>query len=306
MDYEMFLEQMKEELQHRFPEMNVEIRTVDKLQGESYRGITITPEGSSAGATLNLQKYYRQLQDGRPMTEVIRDIRDLAEDAVRQIPQVDTRQLADYEQMKDTLIMQAVPTEQNKALLAAIPHREIEDISIVYRFRLDHGDRGDATILVTNQMLQRYGITAEQLMKDAEISAPRQNPVSIRSMAEVLSEMSGMPLDELEMGAPPLLVATVPGAVNGSGILGYPDFLKEAAEKAGGSFYVLPSSIHEVLLLRDDGSMSAGELNAMITSINASEVSPEDRLSDSAFHYDAQAQIFEKATAYEEHRLSES
>ena len=305
MDYEQFLEQVKEDLQERFPYMNVEIRSVDKLQGESYTGISITPDGSNAGATMNLHSQYEMFQDGVPMAIVMERIGNLAADAIDQIPQVDASTLSDYEQMKHTLIMQAVPVEPNRALLETIPHRTLDDIAIVYRFQLEHRESADATVLVTNQMLQSYGITAEQLMADAAVSAPQRNPLSLRSLGEVLAEMSGGMFEPEEMGAPPLLVATVPGAVNGAGVMGYPDFFQEAAEKIGGSFFVLPSSVHEILLLPDDGSMSARELSAMVSAVNSQEVMPEEQLGSEAYRYDAQAQIFEKASAYEDRILED-
>ena len=305
MDYEQFLEQVKENLQERFPYMNVEIRSVEKLQGESYTGISITPDGSNAGATMNLHSQYEMLQDGVPMAIVMERIGNLAADAINQIPQVDASTLSDYEQMKHTLIMQAVPVEPNRALLETIPHRTLDDIAIVYRFQLEHRESADATVLVTNQMLQSYGITAEQLMADAAVSAPQRNPLSLRSLGEVLAEMSGGMFEPEEMGAPPLLVATVPGAVNGAGVMGYPDFFKDAAEMIGGSFFVLPSSVHEILLLPDDGTMSARELSAMVSAVNSQEVMPEEQLGSEAYHYDAQAQIFEKASAYEDRMLED-
>ncbi len=305
MDYEQFLEQVKEDLQDRFPYMNVEIRSVEKLQGESYTGISITPDGSNAGATMNLHSQYEMLQDGVPMAIVMERIGSLAADAIDQIPQVDASTLSDYEQMKHTLIMQAVPVEPNRALLETIPHRMLDDIAIVYRFQLEHRESADATVLVTNQMLQNYGITAEQLMADAAVSAPQRNPASIRSLGEVLAEMSGGMFGPDEMGAPPLMVATVPGAVNGAGVMGYPDFFKDASEMIGGSFFVLPSSVHEILLLADDGSMSARELSAMVSAVNSQEVMPEEQLGSEAYHYDAQAQIFEKASSYEDRMLED-
>lgn len=300
MDYEQFLEQVKADLREQFPYMNVEIRNVEKLQGQSYTGISIAPEGSNTGATLDLRSQYEMLQDGVPMDIVMRRIENLAADAVNQIPQVEASTLSDYEQMKHTLIMQAVPVGPNRALLETIPHRTMEDIAIVYRFQLEHRENADATVLVTNQMLQNYGITAEQLMADASISAPQRNPVSLRSLAEVLSEMSGGMIPPEDVGAPPLMVATVPGAVNGAGVMGYPDFFKDAAEQIGGSYFILPSSVHEILLLADDGSMSAQELSAMVSAVNSQEVMPEEQLGSEAYHYDAQAQVFEKASAYEE------
>ncbi len=305
MDYEQFLEQIREALQDRLPGMDVTIRSVEKLQGESYKGIGITPEGSNTGATLNLHEMFELMQEGTPPQEILTKIEELAEDALRQIPEIDIDTFSDYGQMKHTLTMQAVPVDPNRDLLQEIPHREMEDIAIVYRFQLGQREQGEASVLITNRMLEGYGITEKQLMADAEEFAPRVNPVTIRSLGEVLAEMSGGLFEPEEIGVPPVLLATVPGAVNGAGVMGYPDFFKEAAEKIGGSFYVLPSSIHEILLLPEDKNMDAAGLNLMVSSVNAAEVLPEEQLSDEAYHYDALAQVFEKAVSYEERIRSE-
>ena len=89
------------------------------------------------------------------------------------------------------------------------------------------------------------------------------------------------------------------GGQNGACIIQYPDFLDQAAETMGGDFYVLPSSIHEVLFIADDGSMELSHLEEMVRSINEAEVAPADRLSDNVFHYDSEEHIFENARTFE-------
>lgn len=302
MDYEKFLETVCEELQGRLPGMEVTIQDVEKLQGESYRGISILPEGGHTAVTFNLTGLYEQLQDGMSMQVVLDQVMERAREAINKMPTFDARALSDYETMKHKIIMQAVSTEMNREKLETIPHKEIGDMSIVYRFDLDHQTGGgDATVLITNQMLEGYGITPEQLMADADFLVPLRKPVVIRPLGEVIAEMLGVEGTEVS-DDPSLLVATVPEAVNGAGVLGYPLFFEQAAEAAGGSYYLLPSSVHEVLLLPDDNSVQVQELNNMISSINETEVKPEERLADEAYHYDAKAQIFEKATVYEERK----
>ena len=306
MDYEQFLEYVAKDLQNRIPDINVQILDVNKLQGESYRGISVSPEGSNAGVTMDLLSRFQMLQDNMlPLKTIIMDIEESVTNAMDKIPRVDPMMLQDYDQMKHTLVMQAVPIEPNRALLDTLPHKALEDMAIVYRFHLEHSDHEDATVLVTNQMLQNYGVTANQLISDADIYAPQNNPVLIRPLSEVLAEMSGGMFTPEEVEAPPLLVATVPGLVNGAGILGYPAFFKEAARQIGGDFFVLPSSVHEVLLFADDGSRSAQELNAMVSAVNSQEVLSEDQLGNEAYHYDAQAQLFEKASDYESRIMEE-
>ncbi len=307
MDYEQFLEQVRDVLREQFPEMDVEIRNVDKLQGESYTGIFIAPEGSRAGANLNLHGVFEQVQDGMPMDEALAQIKIGVLEAASHIPEMAALSLTDYELMKHNIIMQAVPTDANRAMLATVPHKEIEDFSIVYRFQLENMDGREATVLITNEMLAGYGITPRQLMTDAERLAPVKNPMVIRPIGDMIAEMLGIPnaVDPAPSEDRFLLVATVPDGRNGAGILGYPDFFKRATEAVRGDFFLLPSSVHEVLLLPDDGAPNVAVLNDMISSINNTEVRPEDRLGDEAYHYDAKTQIFEKATAHER-RMMES
>ena len=99
--------------------------------------------------------------------------------------------LNDYEQMKDKLVMEVVSAERNADLLAKVPHQEMEDMAVVYRFVMQSDDEGRATILVTNQLLERYGITPEELHADAMENAPELKPAVIKGMSEVMIEMMG-------------------------------------------------------------------------------------------------------------------
>ena len=83
-------------------------------------------------------------------------------------------------------------------------------------------------------------------------------------------------------------------------MIAYPNFFEDAAEKLGGDFYVLPSSIHEVLLVRDNGEMTAKDLEAIVREVNATQVAPEEQLTDHVYHYDSKEHVFEMADKFEE------
>lgn len=258
MDFEAFADRVKNDLANSYPDLDFNIRQVEKLRGESYSGISITPKKGNVGASINLERAFEEYQKGVPMIRVIDRLMTAVDKAKEKMPDYDVEQFLNYSQMKDKLIMQVVPTESNAEMLASIPHKEIEDLSVVYRFAMESTEDGMATILINNELLERYGITAEQLMQDAEAIAPEHNPATLRNMSDVMSEMSdGL----LNMPPSPMWVASVESGVNGAGIIGYPDFMDQAAEKLGGDFYLLPSSVHEVILIADDGSMNAQELS---------------------------------------------
>lgn len=172
---------------------------------------------------------------------------------------------------------------------------------MVYRLQLDSNAQGTSTILITNAMMEQYGITKDQLHADAMENAPEVRPASFKTMAEVMAEMMGMPVEMMPQDmAPPMYVATNEDKVQGAAVMFYPDFMDQAAKELGGDVFVLPSSVHEVLILPDDGNMSVEELRDMVTTINATEVSAQDRLTDSVYHYDAGARIFKLGEKFEE------
>lgn len=102
--------------------------------------------------------------------------------------------------------------------------------------------------------------------------------------------MMGMPTDPADEQ---MFVATVPDKIHGAGIIAYQDFMDQAAERVGGDFFILPSSRHEILLVPDNGQMDLHDLEAMVREVNATHVTPEDKLTDNVYHYDADAKIFE-------------
>lgn len=125
----------------------------------------------------------------------------------------------------------------------------------------------------------------------------------IMGMNEVMKEMMGPEVYEM-FGIPDdaeetMYVATVPDKNSGAGVIAYQDFMDQAAERVGGDFFVLPSSINEILLVPDNGDMTADALRDMVKDVNAKEVSPEERLSDNVYHYDSKDHVFELAEKFE-------
>ena len=311
MDYENFkekiVEDLKDELYGRGEEVTISINDVKKLN-ESYEAITVTPEGSNIGVNVDLKRIYGALDNGTPYAEVVEKTADLIQRGFSERPDIDVNAFSDYSFMKKTLVMEVVSAETNKEMLETVPHQNIEDMAVVYRFALNSSNEGMASILVTNQLLKSMGVTPEQLHADAMENAPLIKPLEIKGMSEVMAEMIGAEQAAL-MGLGPvapedekIFVATVPDKVHGASVLAYQNFMDQAAERAGGDFFILPSSIHEVLIVPDNGEMKLQELEAMVRDVNATQVAPMDKLTDSVYHYDAQEKIFELGEKFVERK----
>lgn len=306
MTYDAFLEQMKKDLEAAFaselPEkysaVKIDVKDVTKIQGESYRGISFQNGDSPVQGNLNMQNAFRLYEHGRPYTDILKETQQAIMRQMDQMPQFNLGAMMDYQAMKSTLMTELIPQNGNEDTLANIPHEKIEDLALIYR--MDLGDRGGGkmTTIVTNQMMGEFGVTQERLHQDAIENAAVLHPASLRSMQEVMASMMGMEPEPPMPGEPVMLVATTQEAFMGASVIQYPGFMDMAAEKIGGDFFVLPSSIHEVLLIPDDGNADFHELAAMVQSINETQVAPADRLSDNVYHYDKADRVFELADMF--------
>ena len=269
---------------------------------QTYEAVTIKPQEATIGVNLNLTEIHERYEDGMSYDSLVNEVADRADRALHDRPDFNLEELKDYDRMKEKLSMEVVSSVRNAELLKGVPHRNIEDMAVVYRFVLDIDKEGMGSILVTNKLLDSYGITPEQLHADALQYAPVMRPAVIQTMAETLLEMMGPEAKDMipVMPEDPLFVASVPDKTQGAGVIAYQDFMDQAAERVGGDFFILPSSIHEVLLVKDDGNVDINNLEGMVKEVNETQVAPEDVLTDSVYHYDSKEKLFELAGKYQE------
>ena len=138
-------------------------------------------------------------------------------------------------------------------------------------------------------------------------------PAEITSMASIMEnnmraemKMDGYSEDEIDE-----MIASVSASVNmyvirneshvnGASAIFYPEMMDEVAKLMEGDFFIIPSSTDEVIVIPDDDNASVAYMNAMVNEVNVAEVSPEMRLGNEVYHYDATDKVFEKASAHEE------
>ncbi len=320
MDFEEFREKLKEDLAERLfdrtgDDYEISSSSVNKLQNAGYEGISVRKEGEAIGINLDVADFYKAIEEGNAGYDAVLDkVTDIAIRGFESAPAFNVSELGNYDVMKEHLSMQVVATERNADMLATIPHKEIEDMSVVCRFIVSTDQEGIGSILVTNQILQSMKVLEEQLFADAMKYAPDLRPTEIKGMADVLAEMMGIDVSELDnqfggaMGQPeiPMYVATTQDKTNGAGIIAYPGFMEMAAEKVGGDFFLLPSSVHEVILIPDKGNADYRELENMVKEVNATQVEPKDQLSDHVYHYDAKEKVFELANKFDARKKEKS
>lgn len=272
-------------------ETQVDVHEVRKNNNVLLHGMTILRRGQSVSPTIYLDSFYEMLCDGMELEYIIKRILEVY---VRGLPKghVDMEFFRDFAKVKDRMVYRLVNREKNRELLDLIPHVEFLDLAICFYYSYEHPELGDGMILIHNTHMEMWKTNHRELMQLAELNTPRLMPGHLSSMDNALEGvLDAGALDDLrELQRETnkyLYVLSNAKRCQGAAVILYPGVLAEASRQLKGSFYILPSSIHEVILLPDDGHSSGRELHEMIAEINQSQLRPEDVLSDYAYRYDA-------------------
>jgi len=312
MNYEKFKSDLKELLETELANRGIDVKEISEQNiekmNDNYDAIVIKPAGASLATIIHTEDAFEAFKSGTELREMILGARE--EDAelkamVRSIademenePQFDLSIFDDYKKVKSRLSMQIVSAEKNAELLENVPHERIEDMAVVYRILMTQPGSGSktATTLVTNGMLKKYGITDSQLKRDAMRNAPNVKPVKIRDMSETVKDFDLKLAPDVSVEDGKIFVASVTDNLYGAAVIAYPNFLNTVAAMLRSDFFVLPSSIHEIIIIRDDGDLDADDLKNLVTAVNAAQVDPADQLTDNVYHYDMYSNVFEMAS----------
>ena len=304
---EVFTEIIKSEMEKIYnSKCKVDVLNVVKNNGLHLTGITIRNRESNMSPTIYLDGYFADYKDGRTMENICKEIVQVYEKNKVQ-KDFSLEQVTDFKNVKDRICFKLVNREKNAELLADTPYVEYQDLAVVFYILVSKDKSSITSIMVRNSLMDMWGMDADILYHLAKKNTQRLFRGRVSSMMEVMTEIiydSADALDEemmetffdmnvYEDSAFPMFVATNSKKVNGAGVILYDGLLRTFAEKIGGDFYILPSSVHEVIFVPANGDMDARYLIQMVKEVNATEVSPDEVLSDNVYMYHADEDLVE-------------
>lgn len=313
MNYEIFKEVVAEKFLDYMPEqyqgMRLRVEPVNKVN-KVLDGITLVGSGAgrNVSPTLYINHMYEHYLETENLQEVLQSAARRMDMAFKEMPEVGDVNL---ESAKDNIVFQVINTLQNEDMLRDMPHREFQDLSIIYRWVVKVDENGIQSSAIRNNLAEQLGMNEEQLFKCAVENTRRIFPPTVKSMNDVIREMfisDGMPAEVADMmiGEMPedkmMWVISNDRGINGAGSMLYEDNLHKLAMKLETDLYILPSSVHECIAV----STNVGdpyELAEMVSEINMGQVALEDRLSNQVYHYDKDARRLTLATDTPNKRL---
>lgn len=281
MDYKNFREELARRVGEELgQDIHIHFEKIPKNNGVTVDGMVFDGRSSLTSPVIYGEEYYRLWKKGVPMEQLVKKVLWNYERCKGRVP-LDPRLLDDYETAKEQIFFQLIHYEKNKKRLEDVPFRRILDLAMVFYYRLEY-EGEHATMLIRSQNLIRWGITAARLEEHAREITPRKLPAQLLTMSELL----GLP-ESKEKGTAgvPMYVITNSERSLGAGAILYPKFLKKHTEALGDEFFILPSSIHECILVPGWTGYKQEVLAQMVQEINRDHVDPKEVLSDRVYCY---------------------
>ena len=281
--------------------ISMKLTTVESPDGMTDR-LMVSVDDSKMSMAFRLKEIYQSVEDGEDIDHAVYKMVNTIEDNISFVKEKeqDVKSfISDYEKVKDNTYLRLIPGDS--PILKSTPHRMIEDMALVVNVHLDSfsDEHGKSCVVVTKPLMEMYGIDEAQLFADAEKNSLANEPIVFKPLLDMVKDLiSNEDIPNPEDVGIVTYIATNQSGFQGAAVAGYPDFCEKAAEAIGGSFYMLPSSVHEFILIKDDGTPKAKDLNRMIKNVNETVLEPRDVLAAQCYHYDAKAKVLETGLNY--------
>jgi PIN domain nuclease of toxin-antitoxin system len=298
--YEDFLYSLKQEaMTYLGDEYQIELKHVLKNNGVILDGLLIRKGTQAVSPSIYLNQYYEQYCEGRDFSEIGEEILGAYEASQEESIQIGLNFKFEYEQIKSSITYRLINYEKNKHLLKKVPHLRILDLAVTFHCIVRNDKDGIGTIRITNEHQHNWEVSVVSLWELASMNTRRLFPAVIRPMEDIVYDlMNRNNLEEenvLEDYNPTqssnMYVLTNDKGINGATCLLYRDTLEEFSRKLDCDFYILPSSIHEVILVPQVKNETIDFMNAkerlkeMVREINETQVAVEEVLSDTVYEY---------------------
>lgn len=308
MEYKDFIEQVKNRIQdflpEKFTDARVEITEVVKNNDRILDGLVIKTEESNIAPTLYLNPYYDQIEEGSSLEDILERIAEVYQSHYIS-HDVDISDIMDFEKIKERIGCKLINREDNTRFLQDKPYMPMEDLAVVYQIVMNKTPEDTATVTINDKLMKGYGISLEELHEQAIKNMDVLQPPCFKGMKEVMAEMmaedivwqQGIGMEEAKEIAlnnfsempETMYVLTNEMKINGASAILNDDIRQKIAGEVG-DFFVLPSSLHEILIIPKSSGMTVKELEKMVREVNQTQVTPEEKLSDHVYEYDAKTQ----------------
>lgn len=299
MEYQEFLCVVEKKMNQKLKGgVTASIHIALKNNGKIKRGLMIESPDVNISPTIYLEEFYERYRQGETLEEIVLGVMRFYE-AVKYEKSWDMTNVKCYERVRDKIVFKLIHTKKNEEMLVDVPHIDVLDLSIVFYVLLEVQQDGTAAMLIRNEHLNIWNIEEKVLFPLACENAEKLLPACLFTMKETVGEMLelglGVPKNLLKSSEKTLIeenprdvmyVLTNSIRSFGAASLLYPQVLEQIGRLLKENYYILPSSVHELILVPESEGVGPKEMTAMIREVNESQVAEEEQLSDHPYYYE--------------------
>lgn len=291
------VEKIREYLPETFANADVRLQVVTKNNDLQLTGLTIKAGNSNIAPTIYLEQFFDAYEKGEDINVILQRI---AETRISHEfrDKFDTESITDLGRCKDNIVPRLIGRAWNTELLRSRPHKLVADLAVTYCIHLGEDRNGTTSVPISNELLASWNISVNELHDIAIGNMDKVTPPVFSSMSSVIGSLllDDMPgdmteeekkamLSEFVFADDAMFVLTNTQKLNGAAEVLNRDVMERIIGQIGKDFFILPSSIHEVLIVPATPDMEVSMLENMVREVNQTQVSPEDRLSDNVYVY---------------------
>lgn len=300
MEFKEFIVKIENSIKEFYGEnVKVEVKKITKNNGVILNGVVITKEDENISPTIYLEGFYGDYLKGKVFGRIVQEIIQIYEEHKIKVP-INMDFFLDYQAVRGRLFLKVINYEKNEERLVDIPHKRFLDLAVVvyYAYMNDYLGRGSIQVNVSH--LDSWGVSQEEVFGEAEKNTREKLGVEILGMKDMLWELMGdrespefeqirenISCMEKEIT---MHVLTLRGRYYGAASICFPDMLRAFARKCKRNFYILPSSIHELIVIPDTGRENPENLRNMVREVNDDHVDAEEQLSDNIYYFNLESE----------------
>ena len=197
------------------------------------------------------------------------------------------REAAKMELTKGSLRAHVIPADRNQALLKGVPHRKVEDLAVVPRYKVDE----NKYFYFTNDACEKMKLEPSEALQIAVQNTVRDG-YTFENLSELMTRLNGgIKPEGVNTGPNVYVFSNSDSQFGAAGLFVSRDIRAEIRDRIEGDYYVLPSSIHELLIIKATEDIELKDLQQMVRSVNESTVLPKEQLSDEVYFVDKSLKI---------------
>jgi hypothetical protein len=296
MDFEKFKSWALEDVSSRLPEeydgAELYFEEIKKFGG-NYTGLSLRKPGSTVSPAVNMEQFYGYYLNGADTNELGRVMAEMLQYRFNNsVPDLDW--ICDYETASEHFFLCLSNAGCNPDFFENAPHWKRSDLVLTCHVMSEIPGEGYIGTVVNYSLFEDYDVDEDRLFEDAVKNSIRMMPPKLEFARDLYDDEVEREEDDPFYD---LMVVSNEKHFRGAAVLFYPGVMEEIAMKLGGDYYIIPSSVHEVLAIPADPSLSVDYLNQLVTEANLLHVPENERLSDGVYLYEESSGTFKKAEA---------